>query len=283
LAFEKQKLTIMNRIGFFGLFSAVFALLLVSSGCRKDKGIFDDGSGKIIFSFLHCIDGAPLVTDSMGYINEAGNEYLVEVVRCFISNITFHRTEGPPVRLKSKDIWYIDTKIPGTREWAIQDPLPAGTYTGISFTFGLDEKTNKPFLFTNYPEVAMSWPTPLGGGYHYLMIDGKWNDNGIHSGFNYHMGIGQIYDPPGATHPDSIIEFVHNHFEVVLPNSAFVLADGQTLEMEVIMQIQEWFRNPHVWDHGVIGTATMQNQAAMNMMKLNGHNVFTTGNITAKP
>ena len=29
-------------------------------------------------------------------------------------------------------------------------------------------------MFVNPPEVNMMWPDVLGGGYHYLMLNGKW-------------------------------------------------------------------------------------------------------------
>jgi len=260
------------------------ALATAWTGCKNDKDDPEAPAGKIVFNFHHHVDGVPVAYDSTGYVNEAGNIYEVNEIQYFISDVTLHQAFGGKVVIgKEIDIYYIDSDIPGTMRWQVFDPIPEGTYTGISFTFGINEKKNKSFMFVNPPEVNMVWPEFLGGGYHYLKLNGKYQDEvggtTYLRPFNYHMGIGQIYDPPTTFHPDSIVGFVQNYFEVVLPNSGFSIAKGQKLEIDIIMQIEEWFRNPVTWDHHVFGNFTMQNQAAMQAMKENGHNVFIVGDI----
>jgi hypothetical protein len=253
--------------------------LIGISGCNDDNNDPDEPAGKVVLHFMHYCDGAPMVFDSTGYTNEAGNLYEVNEIQYFISDVILHKSDGKQIMIKKEnDIYYVDTDIPATQKWQVFDPIPAGTYTGISFTFGINEQKNNSFMYVNPPEVNMVWPEFLGGGYHYLKLNGKYDDPPYLRPFNFHLGIGQIY-PPNSQNTDSILGFVQNNFEVILPNSGFTIAKNQTVDIEVIMQVEEWFRNPNIWDHEVWGNYTMQNQDAMQAMKENGHNVFKVGKI----
>ena len=62
----------------------------------------------------------------------------------------------------------------------------------------------------------MMWPDILGGGYHYMMINGKWkNENNVTDNFAFHLGIGQLYKS-NVIDVDSIYAFVQNYFYVKL-------------------------------------------------------------------
>ena len=41
------------------------------------------------------------------------------------------------------------------------------------------------------------------------------------------------------------------------------------------MNIENWFKDPHIYDFDVFGSYTMQNQEAMQTLTENGHNVFS--------
>jgi hypothetical protein len=269
----------MKKQTFILALPLLMLLFTVLSCCKNDDPDIQEPSGKIIFNFLHYCDGAPLYLDSTIYVNEAGNLYEVNEIQYFISDVTLYRNDGKKVMLtKENDIYYVDTDIPATNKWQVFDPIPEGTYTGITFTFGINDKKNQSFMYVNPPEVNMVWPEFLGGGYHYMKLNGKYDDPPYLRPFNFHLGIGQIY-PPNSHNYDSIIAFVHNHFEVTLPNSGFTIAEDQTRTIDIIMQVEEWFRNPNTWDHTVYGNYTMENQDAMQAMKENGHNVFKVGTI----
>jgi len=118
----------------------------------------------------------------------------------------------------------------------------------------------------------MFWPELLGGGYHYMKLNGKWIDtlNQV-SPYNFHLGIGQVYH----SFPDSITNFIQNYFEVELAESAFEITAGQTLDLTIVMNVENWFQSPNVYDHNVWGGDIMQKQDAMKLACENGWNVFT--------
>jgi len=251
----------------------VLSAVLFFAACEKETPLDDPQpkpTGKIVFKFLHHVDGEALAVDTMKYINQAGNAYEVNEVQWFISNVVLHKDDGTFYRIGEwTRIHYVDIDIPSTLTWQVFDKIPAGSYTGISFTFGLDEETNKSFLFVNPPESFMFWPEVLGGGYHYLKLNGKWKDpQQAVRFFNFHTGIGQIVSATDTT-------FVHNHFDVSFNNSPFTIVDNATKEIRITMNIENWFKNPHVYDHNVWGGDIMENQAAMEVASENGVDVFS--------
>jgi hypothetical protein len=119
----------------------------------------------------------------------------------------------------------------------------------------------------------MSWPETLGGGYHYMMLNG-WFFRGdtTKTPLNVHLGRGQIYrgETPNV---DSIIGFVPNYFHVCLPKSFSIKRDESTT-LTIIMNINNWFKTPFLYDFNYWGGHIMQKQPAMQTLKENGQNVF---------
>lgn len=269
----------MMKENFRWLLRALLLIILSGhlSSCKKDdKTASAVPSGNVIFSIRHQVNGQPLVENELLYFNAAGNEFLVTEVKYFISEITFYRKDDANIVIGDwQDIFYVDENIPGTKTIRFFDSIPAGTYDSITFIFGIPEQKNQSFMYVNPPESDMFWPQVLGGGYHYMMINGKWKDtSGVIQPFNFHLGIGQLYHG-NTTNTDSIYAFVQNYFTVRLPGSAFCIQDKDTLTFGLSMNIEKWFENPHVFDFNHWGGAIMQNQPAMQAAKDNGWDVFS--------
>ncbi len=256
---------------------AIAASILFIAGCSKSPQ--PEQPGKMVIVFQHSVGQAPLVLDTMKYVNAAGNPYMVTEIQYFISNICLHKANGDSLLFDNNDqnqnIHYVDTGIPGTWQWQLPDSIPPGEYSAISFTFGLNKKDNVSLRFRNPPESDMFWPQYLGGGYHYMKLNGKWRDTAyVVRPFNFHLGIGQLYDDQG-----NITGFVQNYFEVKLPQSSFSISAGQTVQLFLNMDVNEWFKDPNIYDFNVWGGKIMQNQQAMHLACQNGHNVFSAKGI----
>jgi hypothetical protein len=235
----------------------------------------NSNAGKVVIQFVHQVNGQALVKDQMIYVNAAGNHYEIHGLKYFISDVKLHLINGQVVPLNSNNsAHYVDIDIPATLTWQIVNDLPAISYDSISFTFGLDEQLNKSNSFVNPPESNMAWPDLLGGGYHFLMMDGFFNDaTGVRSPFNFHLGTGQIYT--GGMGTANITGFVQNYFHVKLPASSFMIMNNQTKTLKFVMNIESWFTTPVVWDFNQWNTMIMQNQMAMETIKENGYDVFS--------
>ena len=250
----------------------VICILAILAGCKDPSPEPDQPYGKITFKIYHYCDGQELIFDSREYVNEAGNEYMVNEIQYFISDVTLHRADGSTYTIGAwKDIHYIDTDLEQTHEWQVFDNIQTGNYEGISFTFGICEEKNQSLMFVDPPESLMFWPEYLGGGYHYMKLNGKWLDtNGLERPFDFHLGIGQNYDPVSG----KITGFFQNYFEISVPASDFTVLPGETSTINLVMHVDRWFKNPHIYDHNEWGGDIMQTQEAMKLGCENGHDVF---------
>jgi hypothetical protein len=248
----------------------LFAMTALT-GCKEPSPEPDQPYGKIKLNFHHFADGQALQYDTRNYVNQAGNEYMVNEIQYFISDVYLMR-EGNDYLIDGwKDIHYVDTDIETTWEWEVFDNISTGYYTGIRFTFGITETKNQSLMFTDPPESLMFWPEYLGGGYHYLKLNGKWLDtNGLERPYNFHLGIGQEYDAVSG----EIIGFIQNYFEIIVPSSDFTILAGETTTLNLVMHIDRWFSSPHTYDHNEWGGDIMQKQEAMRIGCENGTNVF---------
>jgi hypothetical protein len=210
--------------------------------------------------------------DSVRYINDAGNELLFSEIQYFISDVTLHYKDGSDYTINAwKDIHYVDSDIPATMGWTVYDSIPAGFCDSVSFTFGINEDKNQSFLFVNPPESLMFWPDILGGGFHYLKLNGKWvSGTGQLNPFNFHLGIGQEYDNEG-----NVTGFIQNYFRVVMDDLSFEIRKNSGTTLIFRMNTESWFKTPNVWDFNHWGGDIMQNQAAMHAACENGNDVFT--------
>ena len=221
------------------------------------------GNGDTEIRISYTANGSPLVTDSLCYVNEAGNRYMVTEIQWFISNITLVSEQGDEYELGK--VFYVDTNIPESQR-LLATSVPCQRYISMRFTFGLDQEHNITGSFPNPPECNMFWPEPLGGGYHYMKLNGKYLDaNGNLAPMNLHLGIGQNEDQT---------VFYQNFFTVELPLDIDLKEDTVNV-IGLDMDIDNWFRNPHTYDITAFGSAIMQNQDAQQILKENGYDVFS--------
>jgi len=222
--------------------------------------------------FSHSINGSPVVFDQQNYINDAGNPYLINEVQYFISELTLWYHNGTHVLYNHWDPFhYVDTDLPYSMSWIIPDTIQAGFVDSLSFRLGIKDELNESFMFVNPPERDMFWPEYLGGGYHYMKLNGKWvpaDGSYPNLPFDFHVGKGQIYEAGVIT------SFVDNSMPITLAENSFELNNGDTTRVGIEMQIENWFRSPNEYNHDVWGGYIMNNQEAMHLAVENSHDVF---------
>jgi len=258
---------------FFTLILAATYLSLTFVSCKKTVVNNDPTTGKLQINFQNYVDGSPAIFDTMIYINAAGNHYLVSDVQYFISDVTLYKHGGNSTMIKGwVDYHYIDSQIPSSLVWNVYDDINIGDYDSLAFHFGISSDKNITGMFVNFPEKDMSWPDVIGGGYHYMKLNGKWLDvNNIKAGFGFHLGIGQNYDSLGNV----ILPFIDNSFRVSLPSSSFTISGGVTTNINIRMNFEKWFKEPNIYDLNYWGGGIMQNQGAQKVAAENGWNVFS--------
>lgn len=243
----------------------IILLTIILISCTKEKGCTDptainynsqaeenNGSCKynLEINFTHTVDNSPLELNQMIYTNAAGEDYSVQTLKYLISNITL---KGPGIN--DSIIYNVHfVNIIDSSTFIINIPnLPNKTYTEISFTMGLDSLNNQTELFINesfFPSFA--WPDFLGGGYHYMQLEGDFITP--FQGYATHTG------PTNGNNYSFLVET--NFEENILENNRIVIN----------MEINNWYA-PNIINFTINGI--MDDELAQNQLRNNGNNVFS--------
>jgi len=228
--------------------------------------------------FEHHWNGEPIKFDgTTQYINAAGNVLTFSNLEYLISDLVIAgvNVEHPPVHYINND--KANSLIFQTYQ------IPTGSYNSIHFTFGLDAAKNKSNLFPNLPP-QMAWPRPLGGGYHYMMIDGNWRDSpdqiretgsfGLHLGALEHREFDTIRLGGEIIGIDTITYNFHYYFPVLILRN-FTVKQNEIVTVEpIIMNVERWMDAPLIWDFNMMGGSIMSRPFAMDSLARNGQFVF---------
>ena len=242
------------------IFLLFISILFFFSACKKEEGCMDptatnynsdatldNGDCKyapfnVTINFNHYVDGTELVANEMIYTNPSYDNYSIQTLRYLISDITLNTNNGNKTLLD--EVHFIDISIDSTLILNIPQ-INYKNYTSISFTMGLDSIKNNTNLFLNenfFPSFV--WPEFLGGGYHYMQLEGDFNT--VFNGYTTHTG--------GANG----IDFSFNKtFQI-----------NEINNININMEITNWYKNPETFDlttDGIMGDINKQ-----TILKANG-------------
>ena len=245
-------------------------LLLSLNSCSDSNDVNFSPQASTTFTFTHNWDGAPVTNsdfNELNYTNANGDVLSIERLRYLISDITFTTSSNENLKLRGYNL--VDVTNANTLSFISQTVIPTGSYN-VSFTFGFNNEDNAQ-NYTDLNSESFNVPDNLGGGYHYMQLDGKFiNSNSDEQGYNYHA-IRAVDNPgPNPTFPQDTF---------IRVNLGFITITNAT-EIEVKMNIAEWFKEPNLWDLNEFNQVLMPNSTAQIMMYENGQNVFSIGNIT---
>ena len=220
---------------------------LVFTSCEKDKPIATD----ITINFTHTVDGSDLITNSMIYTNEAGEDYDIQTLKYLISDITLHAEDGSSLQLDA--VHFIDISDESTFSFTYND-VPNDNYTSISFDMGLDTAKNINNLYINESyHSAMAWPETNGGGYHYMKLEGAYNNDSTF--YNTHTG--------GTMGGD----YSFNNVEDISLTVDDYLGD---VSINVNMEINNWYNSPNQIEFSSYGMGIMMNMMIQMNIQMNG-------------
>lgn len=241
------------------LFILALSFLFVACGSDDDNTTAEVA---VSFKFSQTFDGTSFTASDISttiYTNEMGHELTISRLRYLISNMVLTNSEGETFPVG--DYQLVDVSEAETLSLNTNARVPEGTYT-LSFIYGFNEEDNIDGAYPDLNAVSWNWPTMLGGGYHFLQMDGNYNVNTEPAPFNFHSGTARISEG----------EFEQNFVSVNLTNT-LILFEGSTINIQ--MDIAEWFKNPSTWDFNVYSTNLMPNYDAQKLMQQNAATVFS--------
>ena len=252
------------------LYTVLIFSLVILFGCNSDSDHTIE-STNITMVFSHYWNDTPISNsefNSLNYTNAHGELLSIERLRYLISDVTLTKPDGQTILLEGYNL--IDVTNQTGLSYTPVDQITTGTYTNVSFVFGLVNEKNTDGAYTDLNVASWNVPMMLGGGYHYMQLDGKFiNSNNEAQGYNFHAI--RAADNPGANP-----SFPQDTFFRVNLGAITV---GTNEKINVAMHIEKWFKNPNTWDLNLYNQMLMPNSAAQILMYENGQNVFTLKDI----
>jgi hypothetical protein len=247
----------------------IAAAVAIAAGCGDESTPPPPPpAGSVAIAFDHVVGSQSFQLGVRNYTNAAGNHYSLHDLRYYVSNLELVRGDGTSHAVGT--VHLVDAKVALRPAWQAT-AIPDGHYTAIRFRFGLDAATNVPSgLPTTVANLQMVWPEPLGGGYHYMLLDGIFADStGSDQGWMAHLGRLQSTTQPTPVDPSFLVE---------LPVTLHVAGDAHNVH--IVVDVNEWFVNPHVYDFEAIGPFMMDNPDALLDLHDNGSDgVFSIGTV----
>jgi hypothetical protein len=256
----------------------VLIMVCALVACKND----DDNNAppvSVNFNFTHNWDGTAIDNADFAnttFTNAFGTPQKISKLVYLISDITF--TDATGTDYDAGDYNLIDAREGTNTVFTPEIEIPAGEYL-VSFTFGFDNEDNDKE--GGYPDLNSSdggWgvPSPLGGGYHYMRLEGTFEDTqGATQTYQYHTIRANRHSslPPG---PGTLEETTDTSF--VVPLGAITIAEGTSIN--VAMNIAQWFKNPNVWNLNENSTVMMPKyDLQINMNENGSSSVFSLGSI----
>ena len=221
-------------------------------------GDSDADQGEVTVHFDHTVAGVGLKLNNILYTNAAGNEYGITRLEYIVSDVALETAGGKRVELA--EFHYRNAFVGATR--SVLSKVPGGEYTALHFTFGIDGTKNEAGALPSVDHFNnLAWPAPMGGGYHYMRLEGLFRTEDGEEAFLTHTG------PAGGE------DF---SFAVSLPLSLTV--SGDEWAIAVMMDLNEWYDAPSLYDFNGRG-GIMGNADAQFTLQGNGATVFSLGQI----
>jgi hypothetical protein len=225
----------------------------VLAGCTKDESLpLANPAGPAAWLTVHHhVDGNELLFDTIVYTNEAGEQYSTSRLEYYLSDLVLLGDGGTPNDTLHGP-WYINGRVNNP---IVIDRFRPGTYSGAEVLLGLPPALNLSGALPNTLEnINMAWPEPMGGGYHFLKLEGHFISQGQVSGFAMHLGTNEALP------------------RCLLPQSFSVPGASGTLDLR--FNINEVFRTPHV--HALdSGNYTMGSAVLMEQLRENCTDAFS--------
>ena len=240
----------------------ILAVAFMCSSCSSET----DSDTVVNLRFTHEWNNAVVTADDFGtiqYVNAFGNQLSIERLRYLISDLTITKPSGETIPLNNYHL--IDLENENTLNLTSNQSVETGTYANVSFIFGFTNTANTDGAYPDLNSASWNVPPILGGGYHYMQLDGKFINNiENEAGYNFHAIRAADNPGPNPSFPQDTF------FEVNLGP----LTVSENNEIIISMDMAQWFKEPYLWDLNLYNQMLMPNSTAQILMYENGQNVF---------
>jgi hypothetical protein len=230
------------------LFTILLSWTFVS--CESDRDVVPATSLSI--SINHQVDAFQLTWDSLVYQNAKAEIYSLNRLQYYISQVRFYKSNALVFTIDT--VLYVDAH---NNNSILIKNTPAFSFDSIGFFIGVDPAHNiNGKLAPTAENIEMEWPETMGGGYHFLKMEGHWKDGLDKPGFAMHVGTTAQLVSAGA-------------------KGSYSLESAKINKFTLTMNINEWFTHPYNYSFKTDGNYTMGDATLMQRISTNGKDVFT--------
>lgn len=152
--------------------TALSLLTITFTSCSKNNDTEPNvqGTGKVVVEFENMVGDADLELNSKTYKNSHGDDFTVSMFKYYVSNISLVKADGSKFKIPESYL-LIDAENEASHLQTLEN-IPAGDYTAISFTIGVDSARNYAGAQTGAldPLNDMFWT--WDSGYIYVKFEG---------------------------------------------------------------------------------------------------------------
>lgn len=212
-----------------------FATLLTACNNNDEPGSIVQDPGSLNLTFENVVIGTSISMNPTSYTNSSNETYTISELKYIISNITLIKSDNTEYIYPVEDSYFLINED-GSKIASLSD-IPADTYKGIKFGFGVDP--------TKYPiesgtlnfiplaeEAGMLWS--WSAGYKFLKFEGNYSsatDPTNETPFRYHVGS------HGAN--------LDNYKEITLTLNEFQISSENTASKTIQFDIAKIFDAIH--------------------------------------
>ena len=248
---------------------AIICIAFVLSSCSEDNDISLNPVA-ITLNFSHSWDGIEITNadfNELKFTNENEQDLSIERLRYLISEISLTHESGVVTVLDEYNL--VDLTNTKGLSFTTSETILPGDYTSVSFRFGFSNEYNIDGAYPDLNTANFNVPAPLGGGYHFMQFDGKYtNTTSLEAPFNYHV--------ISAIDPTNVNDAVDTSYTLNIGSVTI----GSNTNINIQMDVSEWFKNPNTWDLNEYDVNLMGNYDVQLLMNQNGSSVFDLVSIT---
>ncbi|MGV3639828.1 MAG: MbnP family protein [Adhaeribacter sp.] len=152
-------------------FLAIVTITLFTFSCKEDPDTQPALSGELKLEFDHFVGQTPLSLHDREYSNANGDKFKVSRFKYYLSNIMLKKADGTEYR-QPESYYLVDESVAASKVITLSD-VPAGEYTQLTFTIGVDSTRNVSGAQTGAldPSHGMFWNQ--NSGYVFVKLEGS--------------------------------------------------------------------------------------------------------------
>lgn len=218
---------------------SIVGFALCMQAC-SDDGAEPSTTGKLTLEFDARVGTQNLQVGTSSYVNALGQDYKVDVLRYYISNIKLKRPDGtfyedPLSEDGSKGYYLIDDSNAASTFVTLEN-VPYDNYTGAEFTIGVDASRVSQGAQTGALDPANKHFWTWNSGYIFVKIEGT-------SSYSTETGNEYLYHMGGYKTDPAIPTLVNNIKikSILFGGEEAVVSASSQPEIHIIVDVKKFF------------------------------------------